>query len=75
MKKLAPVCLLILCLSFPAFAGHTTSGFGWCECDNPESHNTLNGVVRDNNQETTPDFSVDLGLFLAAVLLYLRAKA
>ena len=71
MKRLLSVCLLILCLSFPVFAGHTTSGFGWCECDNPASH--LNGAVLEDTQDTAPDF--ELGLVLVAVLLYLRAKA
>ena len=72
MKRLVATLTLILCLSFPVFAGHVQGG-EFCTCNNPESH--LNGVVRDNNQETTPDSAVDLGLLLVAVFLYLRAKA
>jgi hypothetical protein len=32
MKKLLAVCLLMLCLSFPAFAGHTLGGGYACSC-------------------------------------------
>ena len=74
MKRLVAVCMLILCLSFPVLAGHTTPGYGWCECDNPAGH-TLNRVVRDDSQESTPDSDLTLGLVLVVVLLYLRTKA
>jgi hypothetical protein len=68
--------MLILCLSFPVFAGHVQGGgFGYCPCDNPESHNTLNGVIRDDSQETAPNSDITLGLLLIAALLYLKAKA
>jgi hypothetical protein len=71
MKRLVATLTLILCLSFPVFAGHVqVGGYGWCECDNPESHNTLNGPV----QESAPE-SETLGLLLVAVLLYLKARA
>lgn len=75
MKRLLATFLLIMCLSFPGRAGHVMGMGAYCPCDNPESHNTLNGVVRDDNQESAPDSDVDLGLFLVAVLLFLKARA
>ena len=74
MKRLLATLMLIVCLSFPAKAGHVLGSGIYCECDNPASH-TLNGTVRDSNQESAPDSDVDLGLFLVAVLLYLKARA
>jgi hypothetical protein len=65
------VALLITLLSFvPVFAGHSVvGGFGYCECENPESHNTL-------NMQTEESQPLDiLGLGLEAVLLFLRARA
>ena len=47
----------------------------YCGCDNPGNHTTVDGVVRDNHQESAPDSDVDLGLFLVAVLLFLKARA
>ncbi len=75
MKRLLATFTLILYLSFPVFAGHTQTGGIECDCDNLESHNTPNGLVRDNNQELAPDSDIDLGLFLVAVLLSLKARA
>jgi hypothetical protein len=60
MKRLLSVCLLILCLSFPVFGGHTVAGgYGayYCECDNPQQHELLGLTVQDEteiNQESTP---------------------
>ena len=73
MKRLLPVCLLMLCLSFPVFGGHTVGGgYGYCECDNPASHETTNGPVGDDNQESAPE----LGLFLLVLAAFmLRYKA
>ena len=34
MKRLLFVVVLTLCLSFPAFAGHTLPGY-WCDCGTP----------------------------------------
>ena len=52
MRKRLIVALLIVFLSFaPAYAGHSLAGgFGYCECDNPASHNTLNVSVESDKK-------------------------
>lgn len=74
MKRLLATLTLILCLSFPVFAGHVQGG-EFCSCNNPESHNGPSGLVRDDNQEQAPVSSFELGLVLIAVLLYLKSRA
>ena len=79
MKRLLSVCLLMLCLSVPIFAGHNLAG-GWCDCGAP-------GCICDpgenggGNRASVPKESKpsDLGpealLIFAALLLALRYKA
>jgi hypothetical protein len=85
MKRLLVVAVLMLCLSFPAFAGHTLPN-EWCECggpitgcicdpgEQPAVHG--NRVVRIQPKQDAP---VGLGsetlLVLALLLLALRYKA
>ncbi|MEK6300514.1 MAG: hypothetical protein AABO41_07315 [Acidobacteriota bacterium] len=83
MRRLLSVCLLMLCLSLPALAGHTLPGM-WCECG-PEAcicdpgevpTGQLSHTVPDKSSKGTP---VDLGsetlLILGLLLLALRYKA
>lgn len=79
MKRIAAVCTLILCLSFPVLAGHTTPGFGYCDCNNPDGPHPMNaqsgdcGIVQDKNQESTPNTELGLVLILLATLLRIKA--
>ena len=88
MKRLFPVCLLILCLSFPVLAGHTVGG-NWCRCgsigcfcDEGEVATYMQsaGTVSDSRQGETSSSDDDFGvgteaLFaLAFVLLWLRLR-
>jgi hypothetical protein len=60
-------------LSFaPAFAGHSVAGYGYCECDNPASHEATNGLVMDDTQESAPELGL-LMLVLAAFMLRYKA--
>ena len=84
MKRLLFVVVLTLCLSFPAFAGHTVPG-DWCECGSftgcicdPGERPVLQSKrsVRDDSKQDAP---IGLGsetlLVLAVLLLLLRYKA
>ena len=86
MKRLLSVCLLMLCLCVPVFAGHTVAG-GYCDCGTPGcicdpgehilGRTIANVPDRKTGQDAPVDF--DLGpetlLVLAALLLVLRYKA
>lgn len=83
MRKLLSVCLLMLCLSLPAFAGHTLPG-GWCECGTEACICDPGEVPTGQASHAVPDKSskgttVDLGsetmLMFGLLLLVLRYKA
>jgi hypothetical protein len=79
--------MLILCLSFPALAGHTRPGYGWCECIPVEGvcpccGGIFNITTRDQNDEKPSqkasdgvDPAPELGLVLLAILMWLKMKA
>lgn len=72
MKRLFSVCLLILCLSIPVFAGHTVAGGRWCDCSDPGSH--YQGLVlqdEDEHHHETPEIVTVLKTF--AFWLSMRA--
>lgn len=82
MRILLPVCLLMLCLSFPVFGGHTMPG-GSCECGapgcicDPGETPLGNGAslsVKSSHNETAALGSETL-LVLGLLLLLLRYKA
>jgi len=85
MKRLLSVCLLMLCLSIPVFAGHTIAG-GYCTpCDNidcycdpgevPPGGLASRGVSKKSSQDAPTDLGSEAFLILAALLLVLRYKA
>jgi hypothetical protein len=79
MKRLLSVCLLMLCLSFPIFAGHTVAG-GWCECGAPacicDPGENPGGNRASVPKESKPnDLGTEALLILAVLLLALRYKA
>jgi hypothetical protein len=84
MKRLLFVVLLTLCLSFPAFAGHTLPG-DWCECgsfagcicdpgDRPIGQ-SKRSVPNDSKQDARINLGSETLLVLAVLLLVLRYKA
>ena len=84
MKRLLFVVVLMLCLSFPAFAGHTIPG-DWCECgsfagcicdpgERPVVQSSL-GVADDSKQDAPVSLGSETLLVLAVLLLLLRYKA
>lgn len=80
MKRLLPVLLLMLCLTFPAFAGHTLGGGAYCECNTPGCVEDYPGECaragRSATQDDTPnDATAELGILLVALLFWLRLKA
>jgi hypothetical protein len=74
MRKRLIVALLMVFLSFaPVYAGHSNAGgYGYCECDNPASHEAPNGLVMDDTQDSAPELGL---LLLALTALMLRYKA
>jgi hypothetical protein len=83
MKRLLGVCTLILCVSFPAFAGHTVAGDNYCSCGTPYCLEDYPGECDDRSRSTpmnAPDGApesgtAELGIVLVALLLWLRLKA
>lgn len=75
MKRLLSICLLILCLSFPALAGHTTQGGFWCNCDD-QTHGSWGMVVGDEidiqQNETPGSEESELDLLIDALLILLK---
>jgi hypothetical protein len=89
MKRLLFVVVLMLCLCFPAFAGHTIPG-DWCECGSfagcicdpgEQGGSHSNRSVPDDSKpdDSKQDAPISLGsetlLVLAALFLLLRYKA
>jgi hypothetical protein len=74
MKRFLSVCLLMLCLSFPVFGGHTVGGNRWCECNTPESCTGVLGLRM--GEETQQDSAPELGLLLLVLtVMMLRYRA
>jgi len=84
MKRLLFVVVLTLCLSFPAFAGHTLPG-DWCQCGSfagcicdPGEQGGNQGklsVPDDSKQAALIGLGSETLLVLAVLLLLLRYKA
>ena len=78
MKRLLSVWLLMLCLSFPAFAGHTIAGGYACTCGTSGCIEDYDGECNGHGatqQGATPnDGATELGIMLVALLLLLRLK-
>ena len=79
MKKLLAVCLLILCLSFPVFAGHTQVGEYACSCSTVGCIEDYPGECSGHGATQQSSTPTDLGseslLVLAALVLWLRLKS
>jgi len=84
MKRLLFVGLLMLCLAFPVFGGHTTPGnycspcgIDGCFCDPGERPGILNSrsVSDESSQGTPSDLGSETLLILGLLLLMLRYKA
>jgi hypothetical protein len=85
MKRLLSVCLLMLCLSFPAYAGHTVAG-GYacsvcpcndCICDPGDVPMQCNSMTAPTKNETKREReSVDFGssIFLALITILVMAR-
>ncbi len=69
----------MLCLSFPAHAGHTFAGGYACECGTVGCIEDYPGECSEhgsNQQSTSPnDGTVELGIAIIALLLWLRLRA
>ncbi len=79
MKRLLAVLLLILCLSFPALAGHTVAGGYACSCETVGCIEDYPGECRGHNtnqQSQSPsDNSAALGIVIVALMFWLRLRA
>jgi hypothetical protein len=79
--------MLILVLSFPALAGHTTTGYGWCNCNPVQGVCPCCGgifnIASSDQQDEKPvqkapdgvEPASELGLVLLAFLLWLKLRA
>jgi hypothetical protein len=71
----------MLCLSFPAFAGHTVVGTVYCDCGTPGCIEDYpgecgrSGNAATQSSEPLSDASAELGIVIVALLLWLRLKA
>jgi len=68
----------MLCLSLPAFGGHTLGGGSYCECNTPGCVEDYPGEcdrAATNQDETPKDVTSELGIAIVALLLWLRLKA
>ena len=81
MKRLLSVSLLMLCLSFPVFAGHTFGGGVYCNCytagcveDYPGECGARRSVATEQDKSPT-DETAELGILLVALMFWLRLKA
>lgn len=85
LKKLLSVCLLMFCLSLPAFGGHTQAG-NWCDCGGtgcfcdpgevPGGHAPHALPKPDKTPHNAPaDFGSGTLLVVAVLLLMLRYKS
>ena len=84
MKRLFFVVVLTLCLSFPAFAGHTLPG-EWCECGSfagcicdpgeQGGSQSKRSVPANSKQDAPIGLGSETLLVLAVLLLLLRYKA
>ena len=80
MKRVFAVCLLMLCLSFPAFAGHTVVGTVYCDCGTPGCIEDYPGecdkhYLATQSSNSHGDSTAELGILIVALLLWLRLKA
>ena len=84
MRKLLSVCLLMLCLSVPALAGHNLAG-GRCECgapgcicdpgEEPPVGQEAPSVPDKSSKDTTVHLGSEALFVLALLLLALRYRA
>jgi len=69
----------MLCLSFPAFAGHNVIGGYACSCGQPGCIEDYKGECDGHGatqQSSTPsDGTTELAIVLVGLLLWLRIKA
>ena len=74
MRRLLSVCLLILCLSLPAIAGHQIPGFGWCSCSDPASHYQGMRIDEDDIQHNEDADVSELETLLNTLSMWLRVS-
>ena len=79
MKRLVSVSLLMLCLSFPAFAGHSLQGGYACSCGQAGCIEDYPGECDGHGttqQGSTPsDGTTELSIVIVGLLLWLRMRA
>ena len=79
MRRFLSVCLLMLCLSFPAFAGHTVSGGYACTCGTPgcveDYDGECNGHGITQQGATSNDGTAEISIVIVALLFWLRMKS
>ena len=79
MKRSLAVLLLMLCLSFPAFAGHTIAGGYACTCGTAGCVEDYPGECSGNRpiqQGKTPDNgTAEIAIVMVALLFWLRMRA
>jgi len=79
MKRFLSVSLLMLCLSFPAFAGHVMPQGYACECKTvgciEDYPGECGNKMLSSSTEAPSDGTAELGIALVAILMWLRLKA
>ena len=82
MKRVLAVLSLIICLSFPVFAGHTQVGDNYCDChtagcveDYPGECGSGYRPMTTHQTNAPSDATAELGIVIVALLLWLRMRA
>ena len=79
MRRLLAVSLLMLCLSFPVFAGHTVTGGYACSCGTvgciEDYKGECDGYGATQQSATPYDGTAEISIVLVALMLWLRLKA
>jgi hypothetical protein len=71
----------MLCLSFPALAGHSQAGdnYSYCDCNTPgcveDYPGECDGKILSAPGEEPDDTTAEWGIVLVGLLLWLRLKA
>ena len=79
MKRSLAVLLLMLCLSFPAFAGHTFAGGYACSCGTvgciEDYPGECDGHGAGQQSNTPNDGTAEIAIVMVALLFWLRLRA
>ena len=76
MRRLLATLTLIVCLSFPAYAGHVQTSGAYCDCNTSGCIPDYPGECGGHRATQAPtDLGSESLLILASLMLWLRLRA